>query len=590
MRMQKLLKPALYIMDMLSFKLKIIFSISFLLLILIFPTMDMVSNSYDRIDIYHSQLEGLEYVSRLYRLIGIVQSHRFNVNSYLNGDISKWKMIKEDEERFEMLKNSIKSYDSYHLNILGSNSNFGSGMSKFILLKMDNISRYGYYNGVDIIFEKHNIVIELIMGALLDISKDTKFSISEDLRVNYLADMLQDKLLGIYEQSSQLRVICDIVLNGEDISHERRKILYSISTEIISLKYNLINNSLLTKLPNYQTIQNHTTDLSDRLYRVISLIDDWIIFNGRELSNIEKLKGEIDSAVVSQEELYNIFIETYRSIIDNLIDRDSWAFRELIIGYSIVLLLAIYIYIALYSSIAENLKKLQDASDKISRGRTDINLEIKKEDEIGKALIAFNTMSDKLNKNISFLNGYKLAIDKSSIVSKTDARGVITYANDMFCRVSGYSRGELIGSPHNLVRHPDVPKEFFKNMWNTIKGKKVWKGVIKNRRKNGSSYIVNATIIPILDNRREIIEYVAVRHDITEIERHRRDLLTGLPNRNWLMDDLPKATKPILLYINIDDFSEFNNFYGKRISDRALISLSKILGRRVEGGDLNYIN
>jgi len=101
--MQKLLKPGLYIMDMLSFKLKIIFSISFLLLILIFPTMDMVSNSYDRIDIYHSQLEGLEYVSRLYRLIGIVQSHRFNVNSYLNGDISKWKMIKEDEERFEML-------------------------------------------------------------------------------------------------------------------------------------------------------------------------------------------------------------------------------------------------------------------------------------------------------------------------------------------------------------------------------------------------------------------------------------------------------------------------------------------------------
>ncbi len=66
--------------------------------------------------------------------------------------------------------------------------------------------------------------------------------------------------------------------------------------------------------------------------------------------------------------------------------------------------------------------------------------------------------------------GIKLAIDKSSIVSKTDARGVITYANDMFCRVSGYSRGELIGSPHNLVRHPDVPKEFLKNMWNTLKG------------------------------------------------------------------------------------------------------------------------
>jgi len=63
----------------------------------------------------------------------------------------------------------------------------------------------------------------------------------KDLRVNYLADMLQDKLLGIYEQSSQLRVICDIVLNGEDISHERRKILYSISTEIINVSQYICN-------------------------------------------------------------------------------------------------------------------------------------------------------------------------------------------------------------------------------------------------------------------------------------------------------------------------------------------------------------
>jgi PAS domain S-box-containing protein len=193
-------------------------------------------------------------------------------------------------------------------------------------------------------------------------------------------------------------------------------------------------------------------------------------------------------------------------------------------------------------------------------------------------------MSDKLGKNISFLDGYKLAIDNSSIVSKTDLKGIITYANKMFCDVSGYTQEELIGSSHNIVRHPDVPKSAFENLWKTIKAKKIWKGVVKNRKKDGSYYIVNATIIPILDNRGEIREYVAVRHDITELEdnkeeikKQRVDLLTNLPNRNQLLEDLKSAVKPILLYLNIDDFSGFNDFYGKAISDNTLIRLSKIL-------------
>ncbi len=121
-------------------------------------------------------------------------------------------------------------------------------------------------------------------------------------------------------------------------------------------------------------------------------------------------------------------------------------------------------------------------------------------------------------------------------------------------------------------------------MWKTIKSNKVWKGVLKNRRKDGSTYIVNATIIPISENESDIIEYVAVRHDITELEKskeeikkQRVDLLTGLLNRNQLVEDLSKAIKPILFYINIDDFSGFNDFYGKEISDKTLICLASIL-------------
>jgi EAL domain-containing protein (putative c-di-GMP-specific phosphodiesterase class I) len=123
-------------------------------------------------------------------------------------------------------------------------------------------------------------------------------------------------------------------------------------------------------------------------------------------------------------------------------------------------------------------------------------------------------------------------------------------------------------------------------MWSTIKDKRIWKGVVKNKKKDGSYYIVNATVLPILDNRGEIREYVAVRHDITELEdnkeeikKQRIDLLTGLANRNQLLEDLKTAIKPIIFYLNIDNFSGFNDFYGKTISDNTLSRLSKILSQ-----------
>ncbi len=118
---------------------------------------------------------------------------------------------------------------------------------------------------------------------------------------------------------------------------------------------------------------------------------------------------------------------------------------------------------------------------------------------------------------IVLLRQYKDAVDRSSIVSKTDKRGKITYANDKFCAISGYSREELVGKPHNIVRHKDMPKEAFREMWDTILAKKPWTGIVKNQKKDGDFYIVEATINPILDHTGKIEEFIAIRNDITEI-------------------------------------------------------------------------
>jgi len=150
-------------------------------------------------------------------------------------------------------------------------------------------------------------------------------------------------------------------------------------------------------------------------------------------------------------------------------------------------------------------------------------------------------------KNL-LLEQYKDAVDESTLVSKTDPKGVITYANEQFIKLSGYKKEELIGKPHNIVRHMDMSKEDFADMWNTLKNKKVWKGIVKNRTKNGTYYIVDATIIPILNTKSEIVEYVAIRHDITELEKY-KDILKeeldvskqGLEEKTHFLREYEKA-------------------------------------------------
>jgi PAS domain S-box-containing protein len=111
---------------------------------------------------------------------------------------------------------------------------------------------------------------------------------------------------------------------------------------------------------------------------------------------------------------------------------------------------------------------------------------------------------------------YKDAIEASNIVSKTDIYGIITFVNDEFCKISGYTKEELIGENHNIVRHPDVPTKNFKVLWNTISRKKTYTSTVQNLAKDGSVFYVNTTITPILDENNEIIEYIAIRYDVTQ--------------------------------------------------------------------------
>ena len=166
------------------------------------------------------------------------------------------------------------------------------------------------------------------------------------------------------------------------------------------------------------------------------------------------------------------------------------------------------------------------------------------------------------------LEEYKQAVDDSTIVSKTNAKGIITFVNDKFCEISGYSKEELLGKPHSTVRHPDMSSEVYKELWETIKSKKPWSGVVKNLKKDGTAYYVKSTINPIVDYNGTIVEYIGIRTDITELEQIKKELEKNL---------------------NISN-QNFSQAYKISQEYQKAIDTSNILSRADINGNITYVN
>ena len=124
---------------------------------------------------------------------------------------------------------------------------------------------------------------------------------------------------------------------------------------------------------------------------------------------------------------------------------------------------------------------------------------------------------EKLKNALSELEYIKLALDQSAIVAMTDVTGKITYANDAFCRISKYSKEELLGKNHRFIGSGHHSKEFFDEMWKTISSGKTWKGIIKNKAKDGTYYWVNTTIVPFNNEKGVPLQYISIRHEITQL-------------------------------------------------------------------------
>ncbi|WP_129075601.1 bifunctional diguanylate cyclase/phosphodiesterase [Aliarcobacter trophiarum] len=191
----------------------------------------------------------------------------------------------------------------------------------------------------------------------------------------------------------------------------------------------------------------------------------------------------------------------------------------------------------------------------------------------------------ELERKSNILRQYNQATKTSNIISNSDLKGNITYVNDTFCEVSQYKREEILGKPHNILKGEE-DSEIFKDMWKTIKNGNIWRGNIKNRKKDGTFYYINTTISPIFDEDGNIFEYVAIRHEITDLVLKteklnrilREDYLTEIGSRYKLIEDIGKKDNLSISILDIKNFSEVNDFFGYKIGDYIL----KLVAKRIE--------
>jgi PAS domain S-box-containing protein len=153
---------------------------------------------------------------------------------------------------------------------------------------------------------------------------------------------------------------------------------------------------------------------------------------------------------------------------------------------------------------------LSDPSQKVTK------IEINTKDEFGQMSKSVNESIQVSMKMHGEMAQLMHAMDKNVITTETDKKGIITRVSQAFCKISGYTKEELIGKPHNIVRHPDMPKEVFKNMWDTLKKGKIWEGEVKNLKKDGGFYWVHAIISPKCTKAGGNCGYTVIRYDITD--------------------------------------------------------------------------
>ncbi|PBO84932.1 MAG: hypothetical protein COA77_06770 [Thaumarchaeota archaeon] len=267
-------------------------------------------------------------------------------------------------------------------------------------------------------------------------------------------------------------------------------------------------------IPEIEATRN--VELHDESHNVATLLQ---AKTGKNI--LDDIRSEFKEFILIENELNN---KRYKQTLE----LESYVGVFIVIAPIIIVTASLIMGFLLFRSISIPISKLKDSSDGIASGKF-IHLNVKGNDEISQLTESFNMMSKSIEtsktnteKNYMIIKNQKNkltemkdALDEAALVSTTDVSGKILYVNDSFCRISKYSREELLGENHRILKSVYHSAKFFENIWKIISSGKIWRGNIKNKAKDGTFYWVKTIIMPIFDSHNKIKQYVAIRIDIT---------------------------------------------------------------------------
>jgi len=294
---------------------------------------------------------------------------------------------------------------------------------------------------------------------------------------------------------------------------------------------------------------------------------DWIIGTGVYLD-------EVDEELALKETLFR------KTLLNQIL--------SMFVLFILVLFCIYFISKKLSKYINDNVENLTLAFEKASSKNKKIDTNSLTFKEFISLANNLNTTLELKNRTKKELKDQIKIINENVIISTTDENGIITDASVAFCKMSGYTKEELIGRSHNVVKDPDTPTSFYEKMWNDLLEGKEWSGEIKNRKKNGDIYWISVIIKPKFKDHK-ICGYTSISTDITNkkfIEQLSiTDELTKLYNRRFfnakIEEEINRAkreNKFISLFIlDVDYFKQYNDTYGHQEGDYVLQKISKVL-------------
>ena len=364
--------------------------------------------------------------------------------------------------------------------------------------------------------------------------------------------------------------------------HKIEVLLDEIVFMVALISYDRLSNNELLE----EKVQNLRIACSSNasLYKTIDILEKHIrvLSEGQEIMQALKVENETLNIGDTIDKIYLLLLDDFQS-------KDQSNSVNIFVLNGIVFLLLFFLFIT-----SKKEMKLHQKVYALNR-------------ELAANVNELESVNKKMKKLIN-------KFDVNVIASETDTKGIIVYASKAFCDVSGYTHEELLGQPHNIVRHADISKEVYKEMWATIKAGKEWKGEIKNCRKDGSTYWVDVVVSPEFDKNGEIVGFSAIRHLISsqkELEVLSRSLeeqvssrtheleemvkkveklsvtdeLTGLYNRRYyaqiIKNEIKRAHRNKVFFgylmFDIDNFKPYNDNYGHKRGDEVLQKVSKSL-------------